>query len=158
MKRGRARDLPRDFRCRKPRRPLHRWEDPAGIGSFPPAPPHQARPLGTDECGCSQKDPKGPAQHLWAEQSVQAAAASAAGSQGRLQPSSLGQSPTRRCRPASYHSLTIFLTMPFCLARHLKRSRRLPRGKWAAGVKGREPLTLEGQEAFGGSKRVTRNE
>lgn len=73
MKRGRTRDLHWDFRCRKPRRPLHQWEDPAGIGSFPLAPPRQARPSGTDECGWSQKDQKGLAQHLWAGQRVPAA-------------------------------------------------------------------------------------
>lgn len=42
-----------------------------------------------------------------------------------------------------HHSLVTSCTMPFCPARYLKKSRRLPRGKWTAGTKSR----LQGHQA-----------
>lgn len=74
------RDLRWDFRCGKPRQPLHQREGAAGIGDRRSAGSSspclgQSRPGGTEKCGSSRRDKKGLAQRLRAGQRVQAAAA-----------------------------------------------------------------------------------
>lgn len=53
---------------------------------------------------------------------------------------------------SSYHSLTTSRTMPFCPARHLKRSNRLPRGKWWPGssrLREHQPRMIKPRRASG---------
>lgn len=58
----------------------------------------------------------------------------------------LGSCLAWQCPACSFlHGLAAARTMPFCPTRHLKGSKRLPRGKWVARVKSR----LQGHQPRG---------